>query len=461
MRLSITICVGVMLSTAAATTDSASTALASKIASLVDDKKYNVVAFVEPKQNIFSSRIAAIDASSLLRKQRSYDYDPSKVTLLNLSKSNNSSETLRQRILYGATMKVKSRSNNERSSSSSTSSSKTTESKTTTRSSSTFARDMTFSMSSKYLQLVGAELEKEENSITFTYYIREGKRSEIDEITDLLMDAFHADSQPAFDSYIRRYKLNHLKMMFDAMDEKDRGLFVACAVPNLQFPAANDLSSPSSQTSIATTSSPTSQPTQSEESSRTAHTPASTIPTNLVNATKPSQNEQIIGFCSVDGRTPDPSSKIEFLTPSTLASSAPRPYLSDLGVSPLHRRRGIGESLVNECEKWAMNRGYNTLYLKVDARNEGAMKLYLGSLGYRRVKLPWSEIGRSGNQFDMSVLLEKKIFGSMEKKEMKDRVKRRRLPFNLLKRLWNGQNDLVDEFDVIAENQNEMNGPPL
>ena len=177
-------------------------------------------------------------------------------------------------------------------------------------------------------------------------------RAEIDAITDTLMNSFHPDSKPSFDSYIRRYKYNHVLMCFDAIDECDRGLFVACAVP---IPTTSSEFSNNSQEIIL----------QPEE-------------------------EQIVGFCSVDGRTPDPSCKVEFLTSSTLAATSPRPYLSDLGVSTSHRRRGIGNMLVSACEHWSWNRGYDRLYLKVEKENIGAVRLY-STLGYTETELPWDK----------------------------------------------------------------------
>lgn len=183
------------------------------------------------------------------------------------------------------------------------------------------------------------------------------------------MNSFHPDSKPSFDSYIRRYKYNHVLMSFDAIEECDRGLFVACAIP------------------MTTT-------TKSES----------------FNNGKNQQHEleQIVGFCSVDGRTPDPSCKIEFLTPSTLAGTSPRPYLSDLGVSTLHRRRGIGNMLVRACEHWSWNRGYDRLYLKVEKENKGAIRLY-STLGYTETKLPWEKdifVGKSNS----IILMEKSRF---------------------------------------------------
>ena len=213
-------------------------------------------------------------------------------------------------------------------------------------------------------------IDEEEETQKYTYYIRKGQRSEIDEITDALMDSFHPNSQPTFDAYVRRYKYNHLKMQFDAIEECDRGLFVACAVP---------------------------------ESS--------------------SSMEEIVGFCSVDGRDPDPSCKVEFLTPSTLAGTSPRPYLSDLGVSTKHRRRGIGEKLVYACEQWTYNRGYKQLYLKVEKENEGAVTLY-SNMGYSKTKLPWGNqvSNTEGNRWDTTLLMEKNVDGTIQKKQKRKRT---------------------------------------
>lgn len=248
-----------------------------------------------------------------------------------------------------------------------------------------------------------------------TYYVREGQRSgennfnrnnsiciehvsnqhriciftkEIDAITNVLMNSFHHDSQPTFDSYIRRYKCNHLKMCFDSIAEADRGLFVACAVP--------------------------AQPQSASSSAATV-------------------DEEIVGFCSVDGRTPDPSCRIDFLTPSTLASTSPRPYLSDLGVSVAHRRRGVGDMLVRACEKWTYDRGYKLLYLKVEKDNVGGIGLYK-NMGYRKTKLPWDKHQRGASaesRWDKTLLYEK----SLDDATLRTRSKKRKRRW-IKKQLW-------------------------
>jgi len=182
------------------------------------------------------------------------------------------------------------------------------------------------------------------------------------------MDSFHHGSQLAFDSYIRRYKINHLQMCFDGIEYRDRGLFVACAVPASPSPLKEE--------------------------------------------------EQIVGFCCVDGRAPDPSCKLEFLTPSTLAGTSPRPYLSDLGVCVVHRRRGIGEKLVHACEEWTNKRGYEKLYLKVENNNAGGLGLY-SALGYKETKLPWGRNASVDARWDTTVLLEKPLTDSMQNERRK------------------------------------------
>ena len=236
----------------------------------------------------------------------------------------------------------------------------------------------------------------------FLFVLYPNNITEINEITDALMDSFHPNGQPAFDSYIRRYKYNHLKMCFDAIDENDRGLFVACAVL---------------------------------ESSST------------VDKDDESDQHKIIGFCSVDGRTPDPSCKIEFLTPSTLAGTSPRPYLSDLGVSTLHRGRGIGKQLVRACEQWTNNRGYDKLYLKVEKENKGAVGLYT-AMGYKKTKLPWGRhVATEGHKWDTTLLLEKSIVRN-ETILQKSRRKRTWIK----NQLWKKVRKSVDRYSTMVRN---------
>eukprot|EP00581_Thalassiosira_minuscula_P012779 CAMPEP_0183715068 /NCGR_PEP_ID=MMETSP0737-20130205/9433_1 /TAXON_ID=385413 /ORGANISM="Thalassiosira miniscula, Strain CCMP1093" /LENGTH=358 /DNA_ID=CAMNT_0025944129 /DNA_START=8 /DNA_END=1084 /DNA_ORIENTATION=+ len=271
-------------------------------------------------------------------------------------------------------------------------------------------------------KLATSSTTREETSIPkgeASYYIREARRSEIKQIIDALMDSFHHGSQPAYDSYIRRYKYNHLLTCFDAIDECDRGLFVACAVP----------SSPSVHSSKH----------ENDEKDYEA-------------------TEQIVGFCSVDGRTPDPSCKIEFLTPSTLASTSPRPYLSDLGVCVAHRRRGLGEKLVQACERWTRQRGYDKLYLKVEKKNAGGVGLY-STLGYTKTKLPWGKnaVSVNGGRWDMTVLMEKSVMKDVDSMQNENNRNKRRKRTWIKNQLWKPLKESVDKYAVRVNND----CPPL
>jgi ribosomal protein S18 acetylase RimI-like enzyme len=235
----------------------------------------------------------------------------------------------------------------------------------------------------------------------YTYHIRHGRRTEINEIVNTIMNIFHPNCQStSYVSYIRRYKYNQLQMLFDIIDndkcgDNRVGIFVACAIP-----AVTMLDGPSSLTNSL-----------SESSSITSNA------TNTVTMMKHERQEQIVGFCSVDGRANDPSTKLEYLTPSLLAGGvSTRPYLSDLGVVPSHRRHGIARELVTACEQWTRECGHHDkLYLKVEKKNGNAIRFYK-SLGYVQTKLPWEGEYRSSNndiegshRWDTTLLLEKSL----------------------------------------------------
>jgi ribosomal protein S18 acetylase RimI-like enzyme len=187
-------------------------------------------------------------------------------------------------------------------------------------------------------------------------------------------------------------------MLFDIIDNEecgnDRvGIFVVCALPVV---TVVDESS-----SLVATSS----------SSSSSYITSGTTTANTATMMQHAHQEQIVGFCSVDGRANDPSSKLEYLTPSLLAGGvSPRPYLSDLGVVVAHRRRGIARELVSACEQWTREcGGHDKLYLKVEKKNGNAVKFYK-SLGYVQTKLPWEGAYSSGgSRWDTTLLLEKSL----------------------------------------------------
>lgn len=58
------------------------------------------------------------------------------------------------------------------------------------------------------------------------------------------------------------------------------------------------------------------------------------------------------------------------------------PYISNLAVKNIYRRRGIARQLLNKCERVAHSWGYDTIQLHVLGHNNSAKQLYLNS-GYK------------------------------------------------------------------------------
>lgn len=90
----------------------------------------------------------------------------------------------------------------------------------------------------------------------------------------------------------------------------------------------------------------------------------------------PKHKDIIIGFVDVDAR------------PGTKESDAPRPYLSDLAVHPGYRRKGVAQTLIKECENEVRIWGKEKLYLRVEEKNYGALKMY-SDLGYEALDHPY------------------------------------------------------------------------
>ena len=51
-------------------------------------------------------------------------------------------------------------------------------------------------------------------------------------------------------------------------------------------------------------------------------------------------------------------------------------YVSTLGVIKPYREKGIGRALLSDAVKWLHERGMDIVYLRVDARNPDALRLY-------------------------------------------------------------------------------------
>jgi ribosomal-protein-alanine N-acetyltransferase len=59
--------------------------------------------------------------------------------------------------------------------------------------------------------------------------------------------------------------------------------------------------------------------------------------------------------------------------------------VQNLGVTPMHRSRGLGTALLFQALNGFRAVGLRRVYLEVTAQNTGAIRLYL-ALGFRRVK---------------------------------------------------------------------------
>lgn len=65
--------------------------------------------------------------------------------------------------------------------------------------------------------------------------------------------------------------------------------------------------------------------------------------------------------------------------------------VQNLGVTPLHRSRGLGRVLLRQALEGFRGVGLRRAYLEVTAQNTGAIRLYL-SLGFRRVKTVYKAV---------------------------------------------------------------------
>lgn len=82
---------------------------------------------------------------------------------------------------------------------------------------------------------------------------------------------------------------------------------------------------------------------------------------------------QVVGFCDVDARPPNQLMAQRY---------NPRPYISDLCVTPDFRRLGIGQMLVKRCEQFCQESGFEKVYVRVNSTNEAASRMYK-KLGYQ------------------------------------------------------------------------------
>ncbi|MGM0837995.1 MAG: GNAT family N-acetyltransferase [Bacillota bacterium] len=63
--------------------------------------------------------------------------------------------------------------------------------------------------------------------------------------------------------------------------------------------------------------------------------------------------------------------------------------IGGLIVNNKHRRKGVGETLMRNCEEWARNKGYQEVRLRSGGQRKEAHEFYR-KIGYQNVK--WQEV---------------------------------------------------------------------
>uniref|UniRef100_A0A2N9IBJ0 N-acetyltransferase domain-containing protein n=1 Tax=Fagus sylvatica TaxID=28930 RepID=A0A2N9IBJ0_FAGSY len=63
-------------------------------------------------------------------------------------------------------------------------------------------------------------------------------------------------------------------------------------------------------------------------------------------------------------------------------------YILGLRVAPLHRRKGIGSSLVRRLEEWFIANDVDYAYMATEKDNEASVKLFANKFGYIRFRTP-------------------------------------------------------------------------
>ncbi|KAA8549436.1 hypothetical protein F0562_001091 [Nyssa sinensis] len=63
-------------------------------------------------------------------------------------------------------------------------------------------------------------------------------------------------------------------------------------------------------------------------------------------------------------------------------------YILGLRVSPLHRRKGIGSSLVHHLEGWFISKHVDYAYMATEKENEASVKLFVDKLGFVKFRTP-------------------------------------------------------------------------
>lgn len=157
--------------------------------------------------------------------------------------------------------------------------------------------------------------------------IRDCLYGEIGDIADVIMESFYVDAKPPWNHMYRLGEINRLQQGFPYADRDKHRMLVA---------VAKEMESIGEQVVM---------------------------------------QERIVGYCDCDLRIPNQSTY----------QYNPRPYVSDLCVSPSIRRQGIANKLVQFCEEFCQEIGKTEVFIRVERKNLAALTLYQ-NLGYVEIE---------------------------------------------------------------------------
>jgi len=108
------------------------------------------------------------------------------------------------------------------------------------------------------------------------------------------------------------------------------------------------------------------------------------------------EDGRVVGACGLQVLilTPDGRGEEQLRTRADWQDARERPLLANLVVASDRRRRGLGRSLMRECEAVAREWSFDEMLLKVEVRNRDAIRLY-GECGYSEVGLIEAERPRA------------------------------------------------------------------
>lgn len=155
--------------------------------------------------------------------------------------------------------------------------------------------------------------------------IRDCLYGEIGAVADVIMDSFYTTATPPWNHMYRLGEINRLQQGFPYADRDQHRMIVAVV--------------------------------------------------KRLNGASGKLEEHIVGFCDCDQRTPNQSTY----------KWNPRPYISDLCVSPSVRRQGVANKLVEYCEEVCQKWGQTEAFIRVERVNVAALTLYQ-NLGYIEVE---------------------------------------------------------------------------